>query len=84
MDGKDPLTRERNFINNIDDSIVKLLITRFELVESIKEIKQNLGLEIHQPKREQEILEKLKNNPHAEHLQEIFKKIMEEARKHQK
>ncbi len=84
MDGKDSLAKERNFINHIDNSIVQLLITRFELVESIKETKQKLGLEIHQPTREQEILDKLKTNPHAEHLQEIFKKIMEEARKHQK
>ncbi len=49
--------RER--IDQIDETILKLLAERAELAKKIGEIKKERGLEIHVPEREREILERL-------------------------
>ena len=81
---EEEIEREREAIDNIDEEITKLLTSRFEVVERIKNLKLSANIQIFQPERERKIIENLRNEKHSEHLQEIFKKIMEEAKKHQK
>jgi chorismate mutase/prephenate dehydratase len=49
--------RER--IDEIDETILELLIERAKLAQKIGEIKKEAGLEIHVPEREREIIERL-------------------------
>lgn len=75
------LNNERKIIDGIDEEIASLLVSRFGVVERIKDLKQKMNLEMHNPARENEVLEKLRTKEHSEHLLEIFNKIMEESRK---
>jgi len=56
---KNPLTPYRERINQIDETILELLIERAQLAKKIGEIKKERGLQIHVPEREREILERL-------------------------
>ncbi|MFN3870529.1 MAG: prephenate dehydratase [Aquificaceae bacterium] len=49
----------RKRIDNIDEEILKLLNERAELAKRIGETKKNLGLEIHVPEREREIINRI-------------------------
>lgn len=75
------LNKERETIDKLDEEIISLLVSRFGVVERIRDFKQKMNLEIHNPLREQEVLDKLRDKEYSEHLQEIFNKIMEESRK---
>ncbi|MBM3247119.1 chorismate mutase [Candidatus Pacearchaeota archaeon] len=73
---------ERQKINQIDKALVKLIDKRFEIVRNILDLKQNLGLPIFQPLREQKVLEKiaqLSQNP--KQSINIFQTIISESRK---
>ncbi len=78
---QEQLNNERKIIDKIDEEIVTLLVSRFGVVERIKELKQKMNSEIQNPGREQEIINTLKDKNYYKHLQEIFNKIMEESRK---
>ncbi len=51
----------RKQIDEIDDAIVDLLNKRANAVIKIGNVKKSLNLEISQPKREEEIRERIKN-----------------------
>jgi len=75
---------ERQKINKIDELLVKILDTRLEIVKNISTLKKKLGLEIFQPAREQQVLDKIsKLSKNPEQNQNIFKKIMRESRNFQ-
>ncbi len=78
---EEQLSKEREIIDKIDDSIIDLLVSRYNVVEKIRDLKRTLNLETFSPQREREILNKLENRKHSKHLLEIFNKIMEESRK---
>jgi chorismate mutase/prephenate dehydratase len=57
--GKEKLKELRERIDQIDESILELLIERANLAKEIGEIKTKEGLEIHVPERERKILERI-------------------------
>ncbi len=75
------LNNERRIIDEIDEEIASLLVSRFGVVKRIKYLKRKMNLEIHNSARETEVLEKLRTKEHSEYLLEVFNKIMEESRK---
>ena len=71
------LTDLREKIDQIDTKIADLLATRAETVRTIKIIKKQQKLPKIDPKREKEILSKLK----TDYQKAVFKKILIESRK---
>ncbi|MBY9010727.1 MAG: prephenate dehydratase [Candidatus Lokiarchaeota archaeon] len=70
---KEELKNLRKSFDEIDDKIVELLNERGKYAITIGKIKKNLKLEIYQPKREEELIERIKNK------QTTFKKESMEA-----
>ena len=58
---KEELKKLRKDFDEIDDKIVDLLNKRGNFAITIGNIKKNLKLEIYQPKREEELIERIKN-----------------------
>ncbi len=82
------LDNYRKQIDKIDREIVTLLVKRFEVVEKIANYKKKNNLQILDIEREKNILkEKVdlakSNNLDEEFVLDIFKKIMEQAKKNQ-
>ena len=80
-----PLEIERQKINQIDEALIRLLDIIFEVVRTIGKIKKHNNLQVFQPSREQQVLERvnsLSNN--SIFTAEIFKTIMQQSRKFQK
>ena len=50
----------RDNIDIIDDKIIELLNERGKIVKKISNIKKVLKLDVHQPQREQEIIDRIK------------------------
>ncbi|MBY9020887.1 MAG: prephenate dehydratase [Candidatus Lokiarchaeota archaeon] len=76
---KEELNDLRKEIEEVDDEIVDLLNKRGNFAITIGNIKKNLNLEIHQPKREEEIIDRIKNKPTVftkEGIIAIWKEIM--------
>jgi len=59
MDDKKTISELRKEIDGFDDKIVNLLLKRFALSKQIGIIKNSTGLTIHDPKRENEIINRL-------------------------
>ena len=70
----------RNNIDKIDDEILDLFIRRLHIVEDIYEYKTSNGMNIYDPKRENEVLQKIDKNisvdKYKSELQSLFKSIM--------
>lgn len=70
----------RNNIDKIDDEISELFIRRLRIVEDIYEYKKLNGMNIYDPKRENEVLQKIDKNisvdKYKSELQSLFKSIM--------
>ncbi|WP_413627506.1 chorismate mutase [Fructilactobacillus vespulae] len=79
------LADERKKIDRLNSEIAKLLVKRFEIADSISQIKQQNGLPILNKNREKEVLKKLTNvsdnNKYQEKIENIFIKIMDETKK---
>ena len=76
---KEELKELRNKLEEIDDKIVELFNRRGNYAITIGNIKKNLKLEIHQPKREEEVIERIKNKQTTfkkESMVVIWKEIM--------
>ncbi|MFX0041267.1 MAG: prephenate dehydratase [Candidatus Hodarchaeota archaeon] len=72
------LEEYRKIINEIDNEIIKLLNKRGIIVSKIGEIKKRLNLEVIQPEREKEILERIKSQSKIlkpESVEAIWKEI---------
>ena len=71
----------RKSVDQCDLEIVQALEKRFNIVKEIVQYKQENNLEIYQPNREAEVLEKvqsyLSKDEFSEELKEIYIKIME-------
>jgi chorismate mutase len=83
---KDDLESIRKEINALDDELLKLIEKRLSLAPDIAKIKKQMKLKVRQPKREEELLERLRQKASAKGLdskmiEKIFKEIMNESRK---
>jgi len=69
----------RKGIEEVDDKIVELFNKRGNYAITIGNLKKNLKLEIHQPKREEEVINRIKNKPTTfkkESIVAIWKEII--------
>jgi len=74
----------RKKIDEIDHELVKLIDERFTLIERIIEVKNTLGMDTFQPKREEQVIAKVRDlsaNPDV--AEGVFRAIIEESKKFQ-
>jgi chorismate mutase/prephenate dehydratase len=78
------LGRYRDEIDSIDEEIISLLIRRQEIAAAVGKIKENRGVEIFDPAREEEIMRSLGSNNRGnlskEAIRRIFNEIISAAR----
>ena len=81
MEGIDSLRKEIDLIN---EELIKILERRLELVAEIMQLKEDQKLEVYDPKREQEMIEKLEpliqNSPQKKELINLFQYIVSSQR----
>jgi monofunctional chorismate mutase len=65
----------RQKIDTIDEQIVRLLEKRFQVVMEVGEIKKQNNLPIHNPKREEEVLQRVESLANNKYLKKIIKNI---------
>jgi chorismate mutase/prephenate dehydratase len=75
----------REEIDSIDNEILKLLAKRIEMSNKIGQIKRVANLPIHQPDRENALLENIKNQAQElglpeEYVLELYKLILSQSR----
>jgi len=61
MDPQEKINLLRNKIDDLDSQILESLIQRFSVSREIGEIKASKGIDIRDPNREKEIIERLTN-----------------------
>ena len=81
------LKQKRNEIDLIDQKLLTLLNQRLRIVLEIGKIKKEMGKKIYDPKREKEVLERLKRKNKGplkeKDLKKIFTAIMKVGRQSQ-
>jgi len=74
----------RQSIDELDRQILELLAERLRLVMRVGEVKRGLGLDVYDPARERELLERVASGAPppltAAMAQRIFERIIEESR----
>jgi chorismate mutase/prephenate dehydrogenase len=73
------LTKIRKEIDGIDDQLLTLLERRARVVAEAWQLKEGLGLSIHDPRREREILDRLRMDAREldpELVEHIFRRIV--------
>ena len=75
----------RRRIDGIDDRILELLESRVELAKKIGAVKRGEGLPVHNPEREEDILERLTAETKLEKdfVREIFESIITYCRENE-
>ena len=79
MANSEELEKLREEIDEIDNEILDLLNSRGEIVKKVGAVKKNLNLEVFQPQREKEIIDRLKNKAKTlkkSSIEAIWKEIM--------
>ncbi len=66
----------RQEVDRIDDALIMLLSKRFDLAESIADLKRQASLPVHAPEREAYILNRLPSENHRQ----VFTVILEVSR----
>ena len=79
----------RKQIDKCDNDLVEIISKRYDLVLQVIQYKIDKGMEIYQPQREKEVIEKLRNlanqkNINPDLIENIIKLIMEESKRVQK
>ena len=81
------LKRKRKKIDLIDRKLLSLLNQRLRIALEVGKIKKGMGAKIHDPRREEEVLERLrkinKGPLPEEDLEKIFRVMMKVCRKSQ-
>jgi len=81
------LKKKRRMIDLIDHRLLTLLNLRLRTVLKMGKIKKEMGKKVYDPKREKEVLERLKSKNKGplkeKDLKEIFKPIMKVCRRSQ-
>jgi chorismate mutase/prephenate dehydratase len=87
LDSLQKLKKKRKNIDLIDRKLLNLLNQRLRLAIEVGNIKKKMGEKIRDPRREEEVLERLKKIDRGplreEDLEKIFKTIMRVCRKSQ-
>lgn len=85
---REDLDRCRILIDELDLRLLQLLNERTAIVEKIGKIKQELSLNIYEPKREEQVFHNVMSNNHGplpkEAVMRIFERIIDEMRTVQK
>ncbi len=88
MDPKEKINQLRNKIDAFDDEMLDLLVQRFTISKEIGEIKASHGLNIGDPNREQDIIDrlakKLEGQLEPEDIAAIFGPVYHISKKLQK
>ena len=88
MDPKEKINQLRNIIDAFDDQMLDLLVQRFAVSKEIGEIKASHGLNMGDPNREQEIVdrlaEKLKGKLSKDDISAIFGPVYKISKRLQK
>jgi len=71
----------REEIDNIDSKLIKYLDKRFTIVKRIHKIKKQSDIPTLDKNREKEILKKTDSSKNKTKIKNVFKKILEEAKK---
>ena len=77
----------RKRIDGVDEQICALLKERFDLVKEVGEAKKNLGVNVENKDREQEIIEAVRNRLPEElkdYAEEIYRTIIKVSKEYQK
>ena len=79
----------RDEIEEIDREIVESIARRTYVVESIAEVKKERGMEIHDPKREEVVLDRVAERAESldvdpEDVREVFELLMDISKKEQR
>ena len=79
----------RDEIEEIDREIVESIARRTYVVESIAEVKKERGMEIHDPKREEVVLDRVAERAESldvdpEDVREVFELLMNISKKEQR
>ncbi|MDZ7687158.1 MAG: chorismate mutase [Halobacteriales archaeon] len=79
----------REEIEDVDADIVESIARRTYVVESIAEVKKERGMEIHDPAREEKVLERVAERAEAldvdpDDVREVFELLMEISKKEQR
>ena len=75
------LLRERKKIDKLNHKIAKLLDARFKIAKKIAGLKEKIGMPIFQPKREKQVLARIKAISSApRHTIPVFKAIIRQSR----
>jgi chorismate mutase len=79
----------RDEIEEIDREIVESIARRTYVVESIAEVKKERGMEIHDPKREEVVLDRVAERAESldvdpEDMREVFELLMDISKKEQR
>lgn len=79
----------RDEIEEIDAEIVESIARRTYVVESIAEVKKERGMEIHDPEREEQVLERVAERAEAldvdpDDVREVFELLMEMSKREQR
>lgn len=80
---KAKLSECRKLIDEIDDELRKNLSARVDLIETVTEIKKQLGSSTFDAKREEEIFNRISDNLGGNKLQyirNVFERIIDESR----
>ena len=78
----DELIKLREEVDQVDDKLIEVLRERFKIVEEIGKCKSKNSLQIHDEKREQEIIEKIykKSGFSKEFTGKLFSLLFSEAK----
>lgn len=83
--GSDDVRQRREEIDRVDAELVRLLNARASIALDLARLKQNLGWEICDPQREQQVLSQVADSNHGpfDHrsLRRIFRRIIWESRR---
>ena len=79
----------RKQIDKCDNDLVEIISKRYDLVSQVIQYKIDRGIEIYQPQREKEVIQKIRNlanqkNINPDLIENIIKLIMEESKRVQK
>jgi len=81
------LAQLRETIDRIDNQILDLLHQRLEAVLQVGDIKRVEGVQVYDPNREREVLDRLVNSRkqplRAETVRRVFERIIDESRSHE-
>jgi len=79
----------RDEIEEIDAEIVESIARRTYVVESVAQVKKKRGMEIHDPEREEEVLDRVAERAEAldidpDDVREVFELLMDISKKEQR